>query len=363
MQKKLIALAVAGMVAAPLAMAQSNVTLYGIADVGFTNEGSSVLANTKSVNKMDAGQMSASRIGFRGTEDLGNGLRAGFVYELGVAPDEGNVTTTNVRQSTLSLSGNFGTFQMGRQLTPQNTLLGMVDPFATTGIGNINRLYAANNRLDNLFAYVSPNMNGFTVIAGYTWNGLAAENAGNESVDGDARVWAISPRYSNGPITAGLNYHRVDLRTTGPESYKNNVWDVVGAYDFGAARVSAAYGQRKGSSDLKNDTGVSKMSHWMLAVSAPVSEAGTLMASYTDAKISTVAGLSDPKAKQFALGYSHKLSSRTNIYTKYAKINYNGAGKDAFRAGLDYTDFALGSDTSSFPTYRSGFTVGLRHVF
>ena len=119
MQKKLIALAVAGLVSAP-AFAQSNVTIYGVADVGvsFGSHGDNDLAQVHN------GGLSGSRIGFRGTESLGNGLNAVFTYEQGFDIDDtANTDGTNglggaARQAFVGLGGAWGTVSLGRQYAP-----------------------------------------------------------------------------------------------------------------------------------------------------------------------------------------------------------------------------------------------------
>ncbi|MEN9764444.1 MAG: hypothetical protein RL397_399, partial [Pseudomonadota bacterium] len=124
MKKHLIAAAVAGAFAVP-AMAQ--VTVYGILDVGYksteTTSVSSVNVTTKTESSSfgNSGQQSGSRLGFSGTEDLGGGMKAGFVYELGMDPTEANYGGTSAfganRQGFVSLSGGFGEIRLGRQYT------------------------------------------------------------------------------------------------------------------------------------------------------------------------------------------------------------------------------------------------------
>ncbi len=351
MQKKLIALAVAGMIAAPVAMAQSNVTIYGIVDIGFSHNSSSDTKTFKSRQGLDSGQQSGSRIGFRGTEDLGNGLKAGFVLESSMNVDRTDTLNTN-RQSFLTLGGDFGTIALGRQYTPQFNMVGAFDPFATGTVGDVTYgrgVYfmgasAAPNtiRLDNLIAYVSPNFNGFNVTVGYTANGLGDEEITLRGVDSNnAKIWAINPMYRNGPIALGLNYHQVKI----DGGYKDKVWDLGASYDFGVAKVSALYG------NMKSDLFDTKAKQWMVGLTAPVSEAGAVQLSYSRNKID-VSGGSDPKASKWALGYTHSLSARTNLYAAYAKISTNNAAEGGF------STYSAGS-----ADYTSGFNVGLRHRF
>ena len=113
MQKKLIALAIAGLVSAPV-FAQSNVTIYGVADayMGFGSHGDNDMA------AVNSGGLSGSRLGFRGTEDLGNGLKAVFTFEQGYKVDDGTGLGDNSRQSFVGLAGAFGAVTLGRQYAP-----------------------------------------------------------------------------------------------------------------------------------------------------------------------------------------------------------------------------------------------------
>lgn len=355
MQKKLIALAVAGLVSAP-AFAQSNVQIYGIVDVGFQHTSGSDTNTLRSRSGIDSGMQSGSRIGFRGTEDLGNGLKASFVLEQGLGVDTGTLQSTGYhRQSFLALSGNFGTVAAGRQYTPQFNLLGKVDPFETGTIGDINygrgvyfngALAAPTTiRLDNLLAYVSPDFGGFNVVAGYTRNGIGDETfTAKGAKSGDAKIWAINPNYSNGPIYVGLNYHQVKIDAA---DYKDKVWDLGAAYDFGVVRVSAVYGQ------IKNEVGNAdtKVKQWLVGASVPVGQAGKVLVSYARNTVDLDGGAPDEKAKKWAVGYTHDLSKRTNVYAAYAKISTNDAAEGNF------------SVRSTADDYTKGLNIGIRHKF
>lgn len=343
MQKKLIALAVAGMVAAPLAMAQSSVTMGGIIDLGVThysNGGTGV----KNRTAIDQGNSLPTRINFRGTEDLGNGLKAGFFFDFGINVDR-DAALTSGRQSFLTLSGDFGTVALGRMDTPQDKLLGSVDPFgnAATAVASYGKAYriglnnASASRLDNVIAYVSPSFSGLTVTAAFTNDGVGDEEAGNANA---SRVWAISPVYSNGPLLVGMNYHQVKGKN--PSTNTTKVWDLGAAYDFGVARVSGAYGSNKlsGGRDLRQ---------WFVGARVPVSEAGQVMVVYGQSDDKNV---SSSKTKRWGLGYNHNLSARTMAYAHYGQLS---TSTNSYITGL--ASAAVGGD------YERGMTVGLRHSF
>ncbi|WP_168734374.1 porin [Pseudothauera nasutitermitis] len=374
MQKKLIALAVAGLVSAP-AFAQSNVTVYGLVDVGFSNLGGS--STHKNRSGIDSGLQSGSRIGFRGVEDLGNGLKVAFVLEQGLNVDRntsgGLLGGSTNRQSYLALVGNFGTFAFGRQYTPQHTFFDSIDPFNTGTVGNVENLYATGVnsavgadlgagaiRLDNVVAYVSPDFGGLTVTAAYTANGLADESATEKNTKStDAKVWAINPVYKNGPLLVGLNYHRITIDSldgTSNNDAKNSVWDLGGAYDFGAVRLSALYGKSKLSGDAIDTLGIKNtQTSWLVGATIPVSEAGKVLVSYikTELDYSSSTGLKDRDAKKFSIGYTHDLSKRTNLYAAYAKLSSDKVGDD----------LAFDSVFRNESNYKRGINIGLRHKF
>ncbi|TAH43966.1 MAG: porin [Betaproteobacteria bacterium] len=354
MQKKLIALAVAGLVSVP-AFAQSNVTIYGVVDMGYKYLGDNIDDGVKNRSAIDSGISGGSRIGFRGTEDLGNGLKAGFVLEQGINADTGTSAqggATFGRQSFVSLSGGFGTVALGRQYTPAHALLaGNIDPFGLGKgtVGSIANFYVSEARLDNLAAYVSPNWGGFSVVAGYSFNAVGNEQS--PKIDGaetDTRAWVIAPTYKNGPLYVALNFHKLDPVMSGLDSTK--VWDLGGTYDFGVVKVGAVYGQRK-SDDAK-------IKQWALTGAVPVGAAGKVQVSYGQRKFDDSASIYDgAKVSQWALGYEHALSKRTALYTTYAQQNQNEEQELAGGTGIgDATD-------SGAAGYQRGFNLGVRHSF
>lgn len=346
MQKKLIALAVAGLMSAPV-FAQSNVTIYGIVDMGYKNLGDNVVDGVGNLNAFDSGQYSGSRLGFKGTEDLGNGLKASFVLEQGINADLGTSAQggrTFGRQAYVALSGGFGTVAMGRQYTPQHLLMAAIDPFGQGTSGEAVNIWGLGSavtyptRLDNLAAYISPSFGGFNVIAGWTYAATAQESLGN---DNDVRVWAINPNYKNGPIHVGLNYHNARLISSTAKDTDIKVWDLAGSYDFGVVKLAAAYG-------VDDPDAGDKTKKAMLGVTVPVGAAGKVMASYNRAK------QEDDKASQWAIGYEHGLSKRTVIYTAFSKIDNDN--------DTNFTA-SVGDATNGGRGYQRGFNLGVRHTF
>lgn len=351
MQKKLIALAVAGLVSAP-AFAQSNVTIYGLVDMGVSYRSDNADSTVGSRTSIDSGVQSGSRIGFRGVEDLGNGLKAGFVLEQGLFVDNGQSRTdgTFSRQSYVYLGGGFGTVALGRQYSPQFNILTNLDPFGTGTVGQVNNLYEIDTRLDNTVAYVSPSFSGLTVTAAYSTDAAAtieAKDGWNQEGKGnvgDVRVWAISPVYNNGPLMVGLNYHQLKEAKT-PGADKEKVWDLGGSYDFGMVKLAGVYGNRKVSGAFDQDS-------WMVGVTVPVGAAGKVLASYVRTETDITGVAAEEKGRQWALGYTHDLSKRTNLYAAYADIsNKNGS------------EFSVGDSSNGGLGYQEGLNVGVRHRF
>ena len=347
MQKKIIALAVAGLMSGA-AFAQSNVTVFGVMDVGYNRtSGSLTDANTR--NAIDAGNQSGSRVGFRGTEDLGGGLKASFQYVLNVNSGVVQSDASGTREANLALSGGFGTVLAGYVFTPQFNLLTAVDPFAngtvgalsgTSGIYAIGTQGGNTNRLQNIVAYVTPKFSGFTLLAAYSFNGTADEVARDA---GNNKVWALNPTYSNGPIFAGLNIHEVKNDST---NAKNSVWDMAGSYNFGAVKLGGAYGQTK--------LNTAKEKQWMLGVTVPVGS-GNVLASYSQNKFDT----GNAKLNKWALGYTHSLSKRTNLYAAYADVDGNAAGEA--RIGTPTSLVNMGGVVAD--RYSTGLNLGVRHMF
>ncbi len=368
MQKKLIALAVAGLVSAP-AFAQSNVQIYGVVDAGV----SSYKSGDNKFNGVESGLLSASRIGFRGTEDLGNGLKAKFTLEYGINADRGT-GPTGARQSWVGLEGGFGFVGLGRQYSPGHNYMGSLDTMGGSAAFNpyldITSSTIANGgpgRWNNAINYKSPNMGGFSVQAIYAFgeNGDQADDDGNRDL---GNRWGIGAGYKNGPIKVGAAYHRTkggnDIDTTcapgvgfttditdidctstvAGEIDDVKEWMLGGGYNFGFMDLNLAYVQVKQDSD--------KEKTWYLNGAIPVSESGKILLGYAQAKYE-VTGVEDQKLKAYTLAYTHSLSKRTTAYAGYTHIDNDDLGE----AGpIGAIDVETGEKTK-------GFSVGVRHTF
>ncbi len=392
MKKSLLALAVLGAFSSA-AFAQSSVQLYGIIDLGVAHYSN----GSGSVSKLGTGIQSGSRIGLKGTEDLGGGLSAFFDAETGFCANGGNGTanTSNVgpyctggpggqgfmgRQAFAGLKGNFGAVSFGRQYTLTFLDQANIDPFGyglTGTISNIGTILAPP-RASQSIIYQSPNFDGFNVAgmyvfgdglgyttglgastvtypAGSTLNGVLTTQPTTLVTPGQTATqttgaYNLHAGYNNGPIMVGLDYLRMNAATGNP-LFKHTM--IVGSYDFGVAKLAGMYAQNQQG----NAAGVTgdKLNVWMLGATVPVGP-GALLASYTVQQDKTTAGKG---AKQYAIGYTYSLSKRTNLYTSYAHIsNDTGANFTVQDATGNNDAPVVGTGFTS-----SGFALGIRHQF
>lgn len=338
MKKALIALAVFGLTGGA-AMAQSSVTLFGIVDANlrYTKSGGQTL------KQLGTDGLNSSRLGVRGTEDLGGGLKAGFWLEAALNPDTGTVDSSRFwgRRASVSLIGEFGEVRLGRGKTSTRLHIDDFDPYSTTGLGDVTKVYSVLgsgadtlNRADNQVQYFLPgNLGGFY--------GSVDVAAGEGAVGKKAIGGRVG--YKNGPlhVSAALE------NTTGAGNDKFKQMSIGGAYDFGVVRPSFNYSQNKFRA--------AKQTIYTFALTAPLGQQGQILASYTDSKANNAAeaisGVGD--AKLLAVGYVHSVSKRTALYTTVAEIKNNKLGRFA----------VAGSPAVANGAKSTGFDVGIRHSF
>lgn len=370
MKMKLLALAVTGAAFSAPLMAQSNVQIYGIMDLGFSRLSDSdtgyIGAKFKPRNAIDSGNQAASRIGFRGTEDLGNGLSAFFTIEQGLSADTSSSPSSS-RAIFVGLGGDFGRVSLGRHMNSVRKQVTDMDPFQAAGVGNMLNINRQTTWLNNSIQYTSPSFHGLTLGGNYSNNvgfeflgidfGLPSDEIaipkGEDNVN--TRLWNVVANYARGPISAGISYERLKNDAVG---YKEKRWNLVGAYDFGVARVSATYGTVK---NQYFDFLETKGKQWMIAATVPVSEIGTVLVSYNRSKRDVDFGpfdIGSLKGSQWAIGYNHALSKRTNVYATYAQSSAND-----FAETIGYYDVGPGSNGFESGNFHKGFNVGIRHNF
>lgn len=345
MKIKIVAL-LGGMIAAGAVSAQTaNVTLFGVVDSYLVN----IRANNggKSLTQMDAGGLSGSRWGLRGSEDLGGGLKANFTLENGFLSDSGALGQGGRlfgRQAHVGLAGGFGSVTVGRQYTPAfyAAYNADVDEYSNFSIVSNHLVLVAGGllRADNAITYSTPNMGGFTMSAQWAFG----EVAGSTSA---GRIFGANAQYAGGPINAGLGY--ADNKNAAGVS-SQRTWVAAGSYNFGAAKVGAEYHEIKNLVPVAN-----KWKGWMVGVVVPMG-AFSLVAEIGQSKNGSA------KHSEFELGANYIISKRTDLYVRYLNANNNAASSFDI-AGVGG---AVGSGTNGalLPGQdKAGFGLGIRHRF
>jgi predicted porin len=352
MKRSLLALA-ALTAFAGAASAQSTVTLFGVVDVSAMSVSNGSAKTTKTLAQDG---VNSSRIGFRGVEDLGGGLRAGFHIEGAFGPDtgcggSGTLGTPSTcagqtwqRRSTASLIGGFGEIRLGRDYTPQFNNIAAFDPWGYNGVAHVGNVRdtlgsgaTTQVRANNTIAYFLPAMGG---LYGQVQVAAGEGSTGNKDL-------AFRLGYAAGPLNVGGAWAK---------TYKVNAMiDDYKTINFGAS-FNAGFATFEGAYE-KNDYSTKNQKVLLLGLLVPVGS-GTFKASF----VKTSGSSKLYEAKQFGLGYVYDLSKRTALYAQYARINNSGNAA----LGSKYAVYGanggsqvgfVGGETSS------GFQFGIRHFF
>lgn len=342
MNKSILALALlAGFASA--ASAQSSVTLFGVVDANLRQIDN---GGTK-LKQLGTDGLASSRLGFRGVEDLGGGLKGSFWLEAALNPDDGTTNSSGKfwhRRATVSLEGGFGEIRLGRDYAPTYTGISSFDAFGDNGVGKFSNLQSkltgtvnTNSRLDNEVQYFLPkNLGG---VYGTLAVAAGEGTVGNKYVGG--RVG-----YAAGPLDVSGSYGTTDANAT-EDKYKLGSLGV--AYDFGVLRVLASLSQIKFIDRKENLI--------LIGTTVPVGS-GVFRASFGRADLSggtTATRTADADdATLVALGYVHNLSKRTALYGTYSRITNKGAQ----RLTLSSTPALTANGQKS-----QGIELGLRHSF
>jgi predicted porin len=342
MKKSMLALA-ALTAFAGAASAQSSVTLFGIVDLAARSVSNGSAGSLKTLSP--SGQAS-SRLGFRGIEDLGGGLRAGFWIEGDLTPDNGNAAgMTWTRRSTASLLGGFGEVRMGRDYTPTFVNFSTYDAFGSVGVaspGNVRNRNATTLaigqtlgsgatttvRADNTVSYFLPAMGG---LYGQLQVAAGENVAGNKSQG--ARLG-----YAAGPLNVSGAYESTKIA-----GGDHKTMNFGGSFNLGFLTVQGVY--------EKSDWKTVQQKIATANVIVPVGQ-GQFKAVYTKS-----GGNAGTSAKMYGLGYVYSLSKRTSIYTNYASIDNGGTSR--------YTASTSGIMTAAFKNGETskGYEFGIRHDF
>ena len=356
MKKSLLALAVLGAFAG-VASAQSSVTLFGVVDVNarYVDNGAG------KQYQLSQDGLNSSRLGVRGTEDLGGGLAAGFWLEGAINPDTGTPGgQTWQRRSTVSLSGRFGEVRLGRDYTSTFWNSTIFDPFGTNGVGSAGNLafvaqvptgaaYGTLVRVNNSIGYFLP-----SGIMGGLY-GQAQISAG-ENTAGN-RYYGGRLGYAAGAFNVAGSYGKTQV-TTGPtatlgDDQNGTQYNFGASWNFGFMSLSGYWG--------RIEIGPSDQDNWFIGASAPLG-VWTLRASYGSVERSggTVEG---QKADQFAIGAVYDLSKRTAFYSTYSYLQNKNDAR-FITAPLVGGSYNVPGNGGSQPGANStGFEVGIKHSF
>lgn len=379
------------------AQAQSSVTLFGVVDVGVSHysahsRGYGATGGLPEIRRsqtaLSSGGNSTSRIGFRGREDLGGGLAAGFWLEGGFAADSGAPDGLKFdRRSTVSLSGAFGEVRLGRDYSPTYWNDTSFDPFGPVGVGTgvlnkVNQNIAAArgsgsdmSKADN--AIRASNSVGYFLprgLGGVYGQLMYAFDENTAPGDRHGRYAGGRLGYASGPLDVAVSYGE----STGdsypgvvsPWSRSDNkiqIANLGASYDFGVAKLMGAVSRTE--ANFKAGTGLIGGTYdgALLGALLPVGN-GVFKLAYSRMKSEKNpyqggAGV-DATARKLALGYVHNLSRRTALYATAAKVWIRNGQNDPTILGLTTGGSAAYQSTGGYaPRSASGCEIGLRHTF
>ncbi|MDP2991229.1 MAG: porin [Thiobacillus sp.] len=300
MMKKILAAAIVSAFAAPAFAATANVDVYGKLHMSvnyFDDQPSAI---------NDVGISSnASRIGFKGAEDLGGGLSAIWQIEQTVNLDEANAGTFASRNSFIGLKGGFGTALIGRHDTPLKLVGRSVDLFGDTMADSRNVMAGGSDtRANNVAVYMTPNMGGFGIAAAYSTD---LGNSGAASDADNSGVYNLNATYNNGPLFLGLGYGDGD----GHEKIGLGAhMRAAAGFTMGSLKFVGQFDKLKGDNLVINPKG--DYEAWMVGGAFTMGNI-VLKANYMEGDFDHAA---DPK--QWTVGADYNLSKRSSVYALYA---------------------------------------------
>lgn len=351
MKHSLIALSILATTAG--ASAQSSTTLFGVVDASVTR----LSSDSASVTGLSSGEQSSSRLGFRGLEDLGGGLKASFWLEGSVAVDNGGTTFRFDRRSTVGLIGGFGEVRLGRDKLASYLNVETFDPFGDIGVagnGANNMLGNAtvaagtqegshSKRASNIVSYLTPKMGGFHGQVQYGFG----ERASSEPNNSRGNFVSARVGYQSNPLDIALGYAQLKGGTAIQEvTYK--AVNLGASYDLGFVKPMVLIATERGAGRGVNA--------YTLGASAPVGQAGEFRVGYT--RFSTRNQVEADSSK-LGLGYIHKLSKRTVVYGLLARVSNDSNANRGFAVSSS----SLASPLIAAGDSATGYSIGVRHSF
>jgi predicted porin len=366
MKKSLLALAVLGAFAG-VASAQSSVTLFGTVDLS-----AKYVKNDGSARRLSLSQdgINSSQLGFKGTEDLGGGLKAGFLLLAGVNADTGTTNGKFFNRSAYArLWGNFGEVRLGRDYVPTFWNDTIFDAFGTNGLGDSSHVMqlltpsaasATGNfvRADNSIGYFLPSN-----IGGIYGQAMVAASEGGSN---QGRYIGGRIGFAAGPfdIAFAAAQQRLDAGALGaPVGSNQKTYNLGGSYDLGVVKF-LGYVDRDTRDRLKETRG-------SISAVVPIGQ-GEVHAGFDISRLTNNLAAAETKntIKAFKVGYVYNLSKRTAVYTTAAYLKNGGnplatglgensvQGINGVLAGSSQTAAPVGADAKS-----KGIEFGLRHFF
>ncbi|SCX66077.1 porin [Variovorax sp. EL159] len=404
---------VAGSLCAASAGAQSSLTVFGVVDAGVSHYstksstyGPAAAFGTRTMRQsqtvLSPSGLSSSRLGFRGTEDLGGGLAASFWLEAPLSNDTGGGTLNFGRRSTLSLSGPFGEVRLGRDYTASFWNDAVFDPMAVNGVGTnliavVNSNIAASRalatggllngglsagtdsylRTSNAISYFLPqDLAGFYGQVQYAF-------PENVKVDGAATPAATAQRgryagaragWSNGPIDVALAYGESTLADTSLNKERIKTINFGASYDLVWSKLFGELSRVKDDRAASLGARVSdRYNGALIGITVPVG-VGLVRVSYAKVKFDSGAAVpnSDASTNKLAISYVHNLSKRTALYASVARISIRDGHNNPTVMGVTPLVVSLPAifpqpgftNTGGFqPRSSMGYDVGIRHAF
>ncbi|GAO34694.1 hypothetical protein SCT_0073 [Sulfuricella sp. T08] len=399
MNKKLIALAVAAAIAPAAAMADSgNVSIYGIMDVSYdiTDNGNTATAQGIRTQKVSS---NSSRLGFKGTEDLGNGLAAIWQIESQINADGNGLSSSATGGTTFGGRNTFaglssktaGTAILGRHDTPYKLATRSLDYFGDGLADNRNLMGQGagsfDGRQSDVVAYISPTVSGMHAAIAHVSGAETATTSGQAK----GGAWSLMGMYDNGPLMASLAYEKHNFGdataagsativtptslvagtavvTPGSAATSTGTLGVAGlanrsekAWKLGVGyKIMPAFEVGFAYEKISNDLGTANADtgHKAYTLGGKYSMGSNdLKLAYTH--VGDAAGTSASGAKQWALGVDHNMSKRTKVYAQYVKLSNDTNGAYGLNgAGATGSVTAKGADADP-----SAWSFGMRHNF
>jgi predicted porin len=383
MKKSLLALAAMGAFMGA-AQAQSSVTVYGLVDAGIGSSNITSGVNGANTTKQNfigglssangTGQEAGTRLGFRGTEDVGGGTRVGFTIEVGLnlsnatsstvtpAANDGVQGNTalfnNTRQAFASLGNTkLGELRIGTQDSLAKNLLGFYDPTKEAITTGATSLYQQGTivRYGQAATYQAPTMAGVTVRAQYSGDGSTYGNVGSAQTPTTNNVWSVSAKFDQGPLSVGAVYEARLAPTVAAGTANSTVAmlpnlavavnyasinqvGVAAEYDFKVIKPMVSYYNQKWNTAVATAQG--SINGIQLGATAPVTSTVSLVASYVTGKITNNnSDLYNTSGMQAQVNYA--LSKRSRLYGIYGQTNWNSQ-RTATTADVKVQQYGLG---------------------